>query len=146
MTDPPDFLGSIERLQEAVDQLDSRAPSVLAYHAAIERELDLAIGRSLPKPGRLSGLSFGHKVRVWAALQNAPDETVELVVLPLLRFNDLRNAIAHGDRKHEVDANMQNLLISVPEITTIDPDLSYIAAFIFGSLNSKLFSSDLLVA
>jgi hypothetical protein len=89
--------------------MDDRAPAILAYHAAIERELELAIARKVPRPSSLTGLSYGHKVRIWSALQEVSDDLVERVAKPMLKFNDLRNAIAHGDNKREVDAVLGGL-------------------------------------
>jgi hypothetical protein len=133
----------MRRLKAALDKLDPRATEVLAYHAAIEREVELAIERRIPRPLRLKGLSYGHKVSVWAALQNVSDQWVERVARPMLRFNDLRNAIAHGNNKREVDAALKNLFDSIPNLEPpVDPDLEQAAAFIFGSLNSKVFWTD----
>jgi hypothetical protein len=142
VSDIPDPWASLGRLAAAIEALDDRAATVLAYHAAIERELDLAIARHLPKPERLRKLSFGHKVSVWASLQNVSEKTVDRTRLPLLKFNDLRNAIAHGDKKREVDATFKKLLESIP-VSRADLDLKGVAAYIFGALNSKVFGGNL---
>lgn len=124
MSRPPDLWDSIKRLREAVERMDDRAPAILAYHAAIERELELAIARKVPRPSSLTGLSYGHKVRIWSALQEVSDDLVERVAKPMLKFNDLRNAIAHGDNKREVDAVLGGLWASVPtEGPAGEPDL-----------------------
>ena len=85
------------RLQHMRAAIDARAPDILACHAAIEAELDLALAATLPRAERLRGLGFGQKVSV---LQASTTSLWSDGVAPaLIALNELRNCVAHGDRK-----------------------------------------------
>ena len=125
----------IRRLNSAVDSLDNRAAEILTLHAAIERELDLAISRQMPHPERLHGLGFGHKVGLWAGLNDKPDDHVSKLTVVLLRLNDLRNCIAHGDSGQKIDASVKRLYDTIPKVTTLPISLKFVGAFILGFLH-----------
>jgi hypothetical protein len=85
------------RLQAVRGGIDYRAPDILACHAALEHEVDLALEMLLPRPEHIAKLSFGNKIRV---LQAASDSGwADGVAAALTCFNDLRNCIAHNDKK-----------------------------------------------
>lgn len=86
-----------KRLAEAADRIDKRAPEIFAYHAALEVELDMVLSALLPRGEKLSRLSFGHKISVLNAAWQGEHEAAEILCAALVRFNDLRNAIAHFD-------------------------------------------------
>ena len=98
-----DRLAGLRRLGEAKAKLDDRAGTILTYHAALEREMDIVLARLLPRSDRLKGLGFGHKLSVLHAAWRGSDEAGDKLCHALFRFNELRNAIAHGDRAKEVD-------------------------------------------
>ena len=109
------FLEPLLRLKAALDGMDPRTAEILALHAAIERELDSALKRALPKANRLYGLGFGHKISVWAAAQSHDDTVLDQVTGVLLRFNELRNSVAHGDNRQKIDAAVGRLIGALPE-------------------------------
>jgi hypothetical protein len=133
------FLEPLLRLKTALDGLDPRASEILALHAAIERELDWALMRALPKANRLYGLGFGHKISVWAAAQRHDDKILDQLIGVLLRFNELRNSVAHGDNRQKVDAAVRRLIGALPEDAPHKEkaEVGYAAAFVFGALNAK---------
>jgi hypothetical protein len=135
--DESEFLKPLIRLKDAIDSLDPRATNILAAHAAIEHELDLAIAHELPKADRLISLGFGQKIRVWAATQEYDDKLLDVVVTALVRLNDLRNAVAHGDSPKKVDAALKRLVDCLPDDAPHRDraDVLYVAAFISGVLS-----------
>lgn len=86
----------------------------------------------------LKHLSFGHKVSVWAATQSEVREGLESEVKALLHFNDLRNAIAHGDKKREVDAVLTKLLRDTPAELSDEDSIDFAAGWIFGIVNGDV--------
>ena len=125
----------INRLSAAVESLDNRSAEILTYHAAIERELDLAIAREMPHASRLRGLSFSHKISVWAALMSKSDEHVGMATKVLIRLNDLRNAVAHGDEGVSIDKAMKRLHEALPSSTPPTITVRHAAAFVLGFLH-----------
>ena len=102
------------RLKAALDALDPRASQILALHAAIEKELDLALQESLPRAERLWGLGFGQKISVWHAAQDVDGEEIEVAVAVMKRFNELRNEVAHPGGGKNVDAAIERLSPPLP--------------------------------
>jgi hypothetical protein len=129
----------LARLKAALDDLDSRASEILALHAAIEKELDLALEACLPKAERLWGLGFAQKLSVWFAAQRVDGPEIQIAVNVMKRFNELRNRVAHPGSQADVDAAIRRLTESLPEQaphrSVADPKLA--AAFIMGILNSS---------
>lgn len=104
-----DRLEGLRRLGEARAKLDDRAGTILNYHAALEREMDIVLTRLLPRADRLRGLGFGHKVSVLHAAWRGPEEAGDKLCAALFRFNELRNAVAHGDEVEKVEAKLAML-------------------------------------
>ena len=138
-----ELLAPMHRLGAAKSAIDERAHEILALHAALEREMDLALARALPHSDRLKGMGFGQKISILAACNKAAD--VDEMVKPLVQFNELRNAVAHGDSKAKVTAGIERLAATLPPLEPGLPgsDLDYAAAFLFGVLNSKKRLKDL---
>ena len=108
---------------------------ILNYHAALEREMDFVLARLLPRADRLRGLGFGHKLSVLQAAWRGPEDAGNKLCLALFRFNELRNAVAHGDDVKKVDGKLALLaeafdaiLPGAAEIT----DVELIAAGLVG--------------
>lgn len=99
----------LRRLGEARAKLDDRAGTILTLHAALEREMDIVLSQLLPRAGKLYGLGFGQKISVLQAAWKGPPEAGDKLCHTLLRFNELRNAIAHGDKAKEVDKKLKLL-------------------------------------
>lgn len=135
MFDDIEGMEPIKRLNAAVDSLDNRAAEILTLHAAIERELDLAISRKMPNPKRLHGLGFGHKVGLWSALNEKSDDHVGKLTIVLIRLNDLRNCIAHGDDGQKIDVSVKKLYDVIPRVVPIAINLRHVGAFILGFLH-----------
>ncbi len=141
-----DLFAGLLRLGSAMSLVDSRSLSILAYHTAIERELDRALSRSLPHAGRLHGLGFGQKVGVWAASSKLKDEFVHEVVNPLRRLNDLRNSVAHADDASAITKALERLIsackLESPPVASLDAA----AAYLFGRLNADGLAQELAAA
>lgn len=90
-----DPFGGYQRLAQAAERIDPRAPEIFAYHAALEAEIDLVLAALLPRPEKLSRLGFGHKISVLGAAWIGEPEAGDKICSSLARFNDLRNAVAH---------------------------------------------------
>jgi hypothetical protein len=105
-----DQFAGLGRLAEAAAAIDERSAIVLAYHAALEREMDVVLSRLLPRPEYLRNLGFGQKLSVLAAAWKGAPSAGEIVYAVLFRFNELRNAVAHGDRPELVDQKLEELL------------------------------------
>jgi hypothetical protein len=116
-TDYP--VAAMKRLARAIDALDDRSRDVLAYHLAIERELDVALAALLPRADRLWGLGFGQKVSVLQATSNLG--WIDLVARALIEFNNLRNAVAHGRSKGEIDKAFSKTCSAAASISGSEP-------------------------
>jgi hypothetical protein len=83
-------------------------------------------------------LGFGQKISVWAAAQAYDDKTLDQVIGVLLRFNELRNSVAHGDDRQKVDAAVRRLVDALPDDAPHKEkaEVGYAAAFLFGALNA----------
>lgn len=104
-----DRLEGLRRLGQAKAKLDDRAGTILNYHAALEREIDLVLARLLPRADRLRGLGFGHKLSVLDAAWRGPEDAGDKLCHALFRFNELRNAVAHGDDVKKIDDKLKLL-------------------------------------
>lgn len=111
-----DRLAGLQRLGEARAKLDERAGTILTYHAALEREMDIVLARLLRRAEKLRGLSFAHKISVLNAAWRGPDDAGDIFCHALFRFNELRNAVAHGDPPEEVDKKLALLAESFDAI------------------------------
>ncbi|MFC5389880.1 hypothetical protein U0030_02245 [Brevundimonas bullata] len=103
------------RLAEAAGRIDKRAPEIFAYHAAMEMEIDVVLTSLLPRADKLSRLGFPHKVSVLNAAWAGAPEAADKLCHALVRFNDLRNAIAHFNQR-EVEACLKKLRTAYAEI------------------------------
>lgn len=87
------------RLFEAAESVDQRAALILTIHAALEREMDVALKHLLPRGDRLGNrLGFPQKIDVLAAAWTKDPDVCDRLCAVLVQFNNLRNAIAHGDK------------------------------------------------
>lgn len=108
---------AMKRLTLAIEALDERSRDVLAYHLAIEREMDVALAALLPRADCLwkfeygRRLSFGQKVSVLQATSSIT--WIDLVAQSLMDFNELRNAVAHGRAKTKIDKAFGKVCASV---------------------------------
>lgn len=132
-----DPLEGLKRLAEARAKLDDRAGSILTYHAALEREMDIVLARLLPRADRLRGLGFGQKVSVLDAAWRGPGDAGDMLCHALFRFNELRNSIAHGDHAKKVDGKLALLVRAFDAIFPDNAavgDIELIAAGLVGFL------------
>lgn len=108
------YLAPYKRIDLALQALDQRASEILALHAAIEREVDLALARSLPAPDRLRSIGFGHKLSLLAALTPLDQDQVDSWYRPAYAFNELRNAVAHGENAAQITKRIQAVGKALP--------------------------------
>lgn len=124
-----------ERYEYGFADFDERTGDILNFHAMLERELDLFIGRALPRADRLHGLGFGHKIGIWAACLSLSNELVDPIRKSLVRFNDLRNSVAHGDSREEVDKRLAKLVAALPPAAkNKEPTLDDVGGFLLGTI------------
>lgn len=97
------------QLQQAVGQItaaaaaaDAAVSEILILHLFIERQLDEALARRLPRPQEIIRFGFGHKVALLKALHAHP--RIDQAAATLLGLNEIRNAAAHNDTRALVAA------------------------------------------
>ncbi|HEX8578740.1 MAG TPA: hypothetical protein VF655_04005 [Allosphingosinicella sp.] len=132
-----DHFAGLGRLVKAAATVDQRAAVILTYHAALEREVDVVLGRLLPRGDRLPRrLGFGHKIEVLAAAWRGAEVAGDRLYNVLFRFNELRNAVAHGDRIDLVEDSLERLLgtyrLMIPDAVTEGIEIAEVAAGICG--------------
>lgn len=105
-----DGFAGIHRMAQAEGTVDQRAAVILTYHAALEREIDVVLGALLPHGQKVKHFGYGHKIDVLAAAWKGDPESGDKLYWVLFRFNELRNAVAHGDRADLVEGSLGRLL------------------------------------
>jgi len=114
-----DSFAGIYRMAEAEATIDLRSAVILTYHAALEREIDVVLATLLPRADKLRrNFGFANKIDVLAAAWKGEHEAGDRLHLVLLRFNDLRNSVAHGDELPKVEAWLSKLLAAYRGIDT----------------------------
>jgi hypothetical protein len=109
-------LDGLLRLSKVVPNLDERTRDIIAYHLHLEREMDMALKKVLPRPERLKKLSFVQKVGVLEALSDSA--WIDRVGTALMAFNNLRNSAAHASTsKVEIDGCFSTLCEACGAIT-----------------------------
>lgn len=103
-----DAFEALGRLAEAERNLDERSALIMTFHAALEREMDYVLAKLLPYAEKVRRIGFAHKIQVLAAAWIGDADAGELLRTTLVRFNDVRNAVAHGDTE-EVEATVIRL-------------------------------------
>jgi hypothetical protein len=107
-----EYDGLTVRFNELIGDLDERTAQVLAAHFAVERELDVTLSYFLPQPEKLGAIKFGHKVQLLRAC--CPDPYVDIFLDPILRLDNLRNALAHNN-KAQIDGCFSAFTTSIDE-------------------------------
>ena len=97
-------------MAQAEGTVDQRAAVILTYHAALEREIDVVLAALLPHGHKVKHFGYGHKIDVLAAAWKGDPESGDKLYRVLFRFNELRNAVAHGDRADLVEGSLARLL------------------------------------
>lgn len=120
-----DGIGGILRVLEAGEKPETFAIEVITFHAAIEHEIEIALTKILPRPDALfSGtpkLGFAHKAKILNALWQRDGRDADKLAKVLHAFQNLRDAVAHTDRK-AIKACNANLTVAYREIAQNDSD------------------------
>lgn len=126
---------NLERLWTAEQRADPRSAKVLAHHAVLLQELHRTLSLMLPRGAALKGLGFKHLVQVLSSLTE-PNLTVrrDRLCEGLFILNELRNAIAHGDAKTNVDALERKLHQNFYKDEALNLSTDDIVAFLFAEL------------
>ena len=125
------------RIGHATQAMDERAALILTLHAALEQEMEVVLRHLLPRGDRLgSRLGFSQKIDVLAAAWQGDAEMIDKVCRVLVRFNDLRNAVAHGDAREFKKAldKLMHANLSIGGVPEIDQPLVLVAANICAAL------------
>jgi len=94
----------LTRFREITARMDERAGRILTYHAALEAELERLLAVLLPRGELLAKLNYSNKTLVLrGAWHGHPDKADSLCDF-LQLFGELRNSIAHQDKRHIVNA------------------------------------------
>lgn len=124
-----------ENYEIGFSDLDPRTLDILHHHALLERALDEFLERAFNHPHRLHGLGFGQKIGVWAAHLSLPDDAVDPLTGTLRSFNDLRNAVAHGDPPSTIDRACERLVERIPaDARSDDASVADVATFLLGTI------------
>lgn len=120
-----DGIAGILRVLEAGEKPETFAIEVITFHAAIEHEIEIAISKIIPRPDAMftgtPKLNFAHKAKVLNALWQRNTEDADKLSKVLQAFQNLRDAVAHSDRK-EIKACNTNLTIAYRDIARNESD------------------------
>ena len=126
------------RLGQALAEFDERAAEVIRLHAALDREMEIALSRIVVAPQYLRRLGFGQKIDLIHALEG---DLVDGLTAGLGAFNELRNSIGHGEEKRIVDGHQSRLFrtfeAAIPmygESKLLETQIGNVAAGLFGML------------
>ncbi|MGV1762785.1 hypothetical protein [Rhizobium rhizogenes] len=117
---------------------DPFVTDVLTYHAALEYEMDEFLSLSLPNSGRLQSDRFGfqHKISLIGASWRGTADSCDKLTKALIRFNDLRNSVAHNDSEAVVQKHLLRLreatrtfVPTLPAAADVPSIAVYICAF-----------------
>lgn len=144
-----DWLEGIHRIAKAGDKLDRRWVEIIAYHAALEGEINVMLLKSLRRGEAVTGSSprftFGHKVAILkAAWQGDPEDADKLCGI-LFSFNELRNAVAHPDAK-KTEAEIRNVTNAYSALVRgldHEPDIAEIAQGVCAFMGDGILPHDL---
>ncbi|MEO8724048.1 MAG: hypothetical protein ABI395_11125 [Sphingobium sp.] len=107
-----DWLEGITRVLKAGEKLDQRWVEIIAYHTALELELNEMLLKSLLRGEAVTGsnprFTFGQKVAILKACWQGKADDADKLCRILFSFNELRNAVAHPDKK-KTRAELKNL-------------------------------------
>ncbi|WP_349956207.1 hypothetical protein [Rhizobium sp. ZPR3] len=138
-----DTLAGALRVASVGKEPSAFAVAVLTYHAALEVELDVLLVDQLPRPEKiLTGrgpLNFAQKAAVINAAWRGDPEGGDVLERVLVAFNELRNAVAHNDKKQVkacYDALVKSYKAIDPDVTA-EPPLLYIALGICGFMGDE---------
>jgi hypothetical protein len=133
MSDAPEQpFPALRRLAQAAGGLDIRTAEIVVCHAAIEKEVNLALAKRVANPERLGTLNLVHSLKmlaaVWTSSQSKPLADL------LVQWDELRNHVAHGRTASEVPARLQRLkqaalAMGVSEVTEDSITIPGLAAF-----------------
>jgi len=120
-----DGIAGVLRVLEAGETPETFSLEVITFHAAIEHEMEIALRKVIPRPDALftgtPKLSFAHKAKILSALWQRENEAADRLARVLHAFQNLRDAVAHSDRK-QIKACNTNLSIAYREIAQDDGD------------------------
>lgn len=116
-----DWLLGANRIAIAAEKQDRRWVEVLALHTAIEVELNEYLNANLPNGKAVTGknpqFTFGHKAAILKACWQGEPETILKIDAVLRSFNELRNSVAHPD-KRKTRAEIKNVTRAYRELAT----------------------------
>jgi len=120
-----DGIAGILRVHEAGEKRETFAIEVITFHAAIEHELEVALGKIIPRSNVLFDgkpkMSFSHKAKLLQALWKGKPEDADKLAGVLKAFQDLRDAVAHYDARN-IKSCKTNLTIAFWEISGTKED------------------------
>jgi hypothetical protein len=120
-----DGIAGVLRVLEAGQQPETFAIEVITFHAAIEHEIEVALRKIIPRPDALftgsPKLGFAHKAKILNALWQRDGVDADKLAKVLHAFQNLRDAVAHSDRK-EIKACNTNLTTAYRAIAKNESD------------------------
>lgn len=144
-----DWLEGLLRVTRAGEHLDRRWVEIIAYHAALEAEIDCMLVKCLPRGEAVTGsnprFTFGHKIAMLKAAWKGEAESVDKLCRILVSFNELRNAVAHPDKKKtraEIK-NVTNAYMALADNLEHRPDIGEIAQGVCAFMGDGILPHDL---
>ena len=120
-----DGIAGVLRVLKAGEKPETFAIEVITFHAAIEHEIEIALSKIIPRPDALftgtPKLGFAHKAKILNALWQRDGNDGDKLANVLHSFQNLRDAVAHSDRK-EIKACNTNLTVAYRAIAQNDSD------------------------
>ncbi len=143
--DDYDPYAAIARIASASLAKDERALQVITCHLALEREVNLILATLTNREVRLNG--FRNKARMLHALwDRRPDieNSANLMLQALERFDDLRNAVAHGNEGVEkCHDNLSAAYLLLEPDCPADADYGYIAQGLCAFIGDGMMPAEL---
>lgn len=120
MTEGYDPYTAWVRIETAANELNWEAVEVVTLHLALERELEFVLSKKCLRSTRIARLSFVAKSAVLHSLGDYNDEDADKLYNVLWRFNELRNAVAHGNSANikACRENLQNAYLAINPTAT----------------------------
>ena len=114
-----DYMKGIARLASVRENLDAFAVEVLELHTALEIEIDTVLSAIFPRATKmLAGkgrLGFSEKVSVLNASWGGDPQAMDALAPVLICFIDLRNNVAHPDRRN-IEKSLADLRLAYRQI------------------------------
>lgn len=119
-------VGRLKLALKGPEETSRFAVEVLRCHAALEIEMDEFLNNALHNAAKLKagGLGFGHKIALVNACWKGEPQSGDKLANALVKFNDLRNGVAHGDHPNKIEKSFAKLKLACAAFDDTLSDMS----------------------